>query len=296
MSLNGWRETQLAKERLKALRLERKKQNARSLLDTCESRIRAVRDPAIARQAARDLKKVQGELKDAAGRIEQTPDRALKDIRATQKRLAQVIAGAEATVNQWNKQQAQSRARIAELTARTEAEQSAARNGATQEYSKVEQAMERANALHLEGRFKEALAACKEAEASLEQAGEAAFDETVRREVVRGLLTTLTDMGFVVDGPTLQKDPADGGVVTLKGRLPSGRLARFEVHLDGRMNFDMDGYEERSCGKELERIEQTLQERFGVQLGPAQVTWKNPDRISKGSRNLPGGGCRANTR
>ena len=78
----------------------------------------------------------------------------------------------------------------------------------------------------------------------------------------------------------------------LRGRLPSGREARFEVHVDGKMRFDFEGYEGQSCAAELAQVEKVLQEQCGVLLGPTQVTWKNPDRLGKGARNLPVGGAR----
>lgn len=111
----------------------------------------------------------------------------------------------------------------------------------------------------------------------------------MRREVVRGLLGTLTSMGFVIDGPQLRQEDKTAGVVTLSGRMPSGKMARFEVHLDGRMQFDFDGYEGRACAKDLEKIHTTLQEQFAVKLTGSQITWKNPDRIAKGARDLPSG-------
>lgn len=130
------------------------------------------------------------------------------------------------------------------------------------------------------------------AEVFVQERGEASLDETVRRGVVRGLLSTLKTMGFVVEGPQFRDGSTEGGVVTLVGKMPSGKCARFEVRLDGRMNFDLDGYEGRACAAEIERIGQTLHGRFGVKLGPPQMTWKNPDRIAKGARDLPSGGSR----
>jgi hypothetical protein len=46
----------------------------------------------------------------------------------------------------------------------------------------------------------------------------------------------------------------------------------------------------------VEQIEQALKEHFGIKLGPPQVTWKNPDRISKGAHNLPTGTRQARPR
>ena len=49
--------------------------------------------------------------------------------------------------------------------------------------------------------------------------------------MVRGLLDTLEGMGFEVEGPDIQESDKRGGTVTLVGKLPSGRLARFEKKL-----------------------------------------------------------------
>lgn len=62
--------------------------------------------------------------------------------------------------------------------------------------------------------------------------------------------------------------------------MPSGKMAKFEVYLDGRMYFDFDGYEGRACAKDLEKIDKTLQEQFSVKLTGSQITWKNPDKIA----------------
>ena len=76
------------------------------------------------------------------------------------------------------------------------------------------------------------------------------------------------------------------------------REKRFEVQLDGKLRYDLDGYEGRSCAKEVERIEETLKDRFGVTMGPAQVTWKAPapKDIAKGARDLPAGPTRHQNR
>ena len=49
-------------------------------------------------------------------------------------------------------------------------------------------------------------------------------------------------------------------------------MAAFNVHLDGRMDFDFDGYEGRACAKELEKIDQILNEQFSIQLSEINIT------------------------
>ncbi|MCB9851899.1 MAG: hypothetical protein H6819_02290 [Phycisphaerales bacterium] len=295
MSYSGIRAIQLEQERKERIRREQNRARAESLAAACDQTIAAIKDPAIQQLVARDLKKIRSELQAARTRIAGDPDRAVKDVSAIQKRLHRSIATAKTKAGQWRKEQAATQAQLQETESRLAAEREATSEAGRPILAAADDAIRKAQGLRGAGRETEALAACSHAESLIEKARKASLDERIRREVVRGLLTTLTEMGFTIDGPQLTNKDADGGIVTLTGKLPSGKLARFEVSLDGKMQFDLDGYEGRSCAKEIERVESQLQERFGIRFGPAQVTWKNPDRISKGSRDLPTGG-RAMTR
>ena len=114
-----------------------------------------------------------------------------------------------------------------------------------------------------------------------------AVDETLRREILTALKKTMQDLGFVVGKPTIDKET--GGVVMI-GRLPSNRSIRFEVNLDGQMEFDMNGFLERKCADHLDEVLGILEANFNIATGPVQHNWKNPDKISKGSRGFPSGG------
>ena len=66
-------------------------------------------------------------------------------------------------------------------------------------------------------------------------------------------------------------------------------LARFRqaepsdlTRATGEMEFDMDGFKDRTCSDSLDEVLLLMEERFGVESGPVQHNWKNPDRISKG--------------
>jgi hypothetical protein len=284
---------ELERERREQLRLDQARGQARTLLAACEGAIAAVREPAVQQLAAEGLKGVRQELRRISGRIEAAPDEALRFARSTQKLLHKVIAEAQARAEQWSQQQAEAQARLAEAQTQIDAARQTGNKAGEKMLGEASEKLAQARSLQKQRRYAEATAACDEVQTLTGKAAEAAFDETVRREVTRGLLATLRNMGFVVAGPQLSQAEDNGDVVTLVGQLPSGRKARFDVHLDGRMDFDLDGYEGRSCGKELERIERVLNERFNVRLGPPQVTWKNPDKISKGSRDLPAGGRHA---
>ena len=114
-----------------------------------------------------------------------------------------------------------------------------------------------------------------------------AVDETLRREILTALMKTMRDLGFAVGKPTIDKET--GGVVMI-GQLPSNRSIRFEVNLDGQMEFDMNGFLERKCADHLDEVLGILEANFNIATGPVQHNWKNPDKISKGSKGFPSGG------
>jgi Rad3-related DNA helicase len=112
-------------------------------------------------------------------------------------------------------------------------------------------------------------------------------DETLRREIITALMKTMRDLGFAVGKPTIDK--VTGGVVMI-GTLPSNRTIRFEVDLNGQMEFDMNGFLERKCADHLDEVLGILETNFSITTGPIQHNWKNPDKISKGSKGFPSGG------
>ena len=120
-----------------------------------------------------------------------------------------------------------------------------------------------------------------------EQDMKQSVDETLRKEIITALMKTMRDLGFAVGKPTI--DQETGGVVMI-GTLPSHRSIRFEVDLNGQMEFDMNGFMERKCADHLDEVLGVLEANFSIMTGPVQHNWKNPDKISKGSKGFPSGG------
>jgi hypothetical protein len=289
MSSLGYVLAELERQRKEQLRLEQTRTRARGLVASCHETIRAVTDPAIQQLAAEDLRQIQQTLTQVSAKIATAPDKALKTVGKIQKHLNKVLAKAQSAALKWSKQQAEAKALLEAIQQNLKAEKESANKAGQEALTRAEQTIAQATALYHQGRYGPIASLCRQAEQSIQQAGQASFDESVRCEVVRSLFTTLTGMGFVVEGPQLRPDDNGAGVVTLSGRMPSGKLARFEVNLDGQTQFDFDGYEGRACAKDLEKINATLQEQFAVKLTGPQITWKNPDKIAKGARDLPAG-------
>ena len=115
----------------------------------------------------------------------------------------------------------------------------------------------------------------------------AVVQEELRRHIVSSLINSMNELGFIVGKPKLVKE---SGRVAVIGRLSSGRMVRFDVAQEGEMQFDMEGFTERKCANHLDDVLAKLEKNFGVETGPIQHNWKNPDRISKGSKGFPTGG------
>jgi len=116
---------------------------------------------------------------------------------------------------------------------------------------------------------------------------QAAVDEELRRHIISSVVKAMIELGFVVGKPKLLRE---SGNVAVVGTLSSGRTIRFDVRVTGEMEFDMDGFKDRTCSGSLDDVLLLMEEQFGVESGPVQHNWKNPDRISKGSKDFPTGG------
>jgi hypothetical protein len=284
MSIKGERELQLERARREALRLEQVRSEGRALLTVCQETIAGIRDPVVQQYAAAGLRELVDGLREAGARVQQAPEAALEQIQALQQRLTSTLAAAQARSRAWSDTQTQAQAWLEALAGRIEAVTASQSNQTGAELERARHLTQDARAHAGRGAEAEARQCLEQAERALDSARAVGLEEKVRKELVRGLLATLKELGFVIVGPNLSAD-----IVILEGRLPSGRRARFEVKVDGQMSFDLDGYEGRTCAQDMEKVETAMRDRFGVTMGPPQVVWKNPDRLSQGALELPGG-------
>jgi hypothetical protein len=279
MSMSGERRLELERARVEALRLEQVRAECEGLARACDTAIVGVRETAVQQLAADELRQSVADLRDARHQIVEAPDTAHARLVQVLDRIQQSIARAESAARSWQREQTSAVADARQALGQAEAAGPHARDAVSLARQSVE--------LATSGSTQEAMRLAASSRELTRVARTAALDETVRREVVKGLVRTLKAMGFIVAPPQL-----DAGVVVLEGRLASGRRARFDVSIDGNLAFDLDGYEGRSCATDLEKVETELRDQFGVRLGPPQVVWKNPDRISAGARDLPPGSAR----
>ncbi|MEP6670259.1 MAG: hypothetical protein ABJF10_13950 [Chthoniobacter sp.] len=146
------------------------------------------------------------------------------------------------------------------------------------------------------------------AESILNEAQEMQLREDRRQYVVRSLCEVLAGQGFVLKNgsPALDYPEYPNSAVMIQARRLSGEALAISVphDLDERVEYDLDGYERRphtaadgtpatSCDAAelvIEQMRTVLDGQFGIESSPLEWEGKDPDRIRKGSKDLPGGG------
>ncbi len=116
----------------------------------------------------------------------------------------------------------------------------------------------------------------------------AVVDERCRREVVKGVVQSLRESGFVTDAPWRRVDGGRDEVV-VKARRPAGSTAEFRVTLAGDLAYTFDNYEGAACKKDIGTVLPRLEEIYGVRLSNQRVVWENPDELDRTARTQPGG-------
>lgn len=98
--------------------------------------------------------------------------------------------------------------------------------------------------------------------------------EEERREMVKAIYKWFRAHDFTVSKPKM----ADGAVV-LTAKRPSGSRAQFELTLDNKMLYRLDGYEGQSCLKDISSAKADWESVYGIKVSDEVVKWQNPDRI-----------------
>lgn len=108
--------------------------------------------------------------------------------------------------------------------------------------------------------------------------------ESVRRITVRHIADLLSTRGFVVGQPKIRDD-----VVYLQAKMPSGKEVLLQIFNDAKIHFDFENYEGTACKDELDAILTKLETEGQIEACVEQFVWHNPDKIKKGSKDLPYG-------
>jgi hypothetical protein len=280
----------------KQIQLEQLKKEAGASLNDTNDMLRHILNPVVQQLIGPQLRQLQPQIKKVSELIQTDPQQAKSLSENLKRQIQEMLENSQKQLQKDSHAKAKANIALEQIKQQLEvymAESSQVTDESTQQVRKL---IDTANMYYQQSQYKQVEESCHQAAGMLKQASEKNFDETVRREVVQGLLTTLTNMGFIVQPPCLEGDNESGKIVRLLGKLPSGKTASFNVHLDGKMDFDFDGYEGKACAKELEHIDQLLEQQFSIKLGENQITWKNPDKIAKGAMQHPTGNRNINLR
>jgi DNA repair exonuclease SbcCD ATPase subunit len=268
----------------KQIQLEQLKKEAGELLNDTTDMLKHIHNPAMQQLIGPQLRQLQPQIKKVSELIQTDPQQAKSLSENLKRQLQEMLDKSQEQLLKDSQIKATANTALEQVKQQLEVYIAASSRGDDESVQQIRKLIDNATIQYQQGQYKQVEDSCHQAIELLKQASQKSFDETVRREVVQGLLTTFTNMGFVVQQPCLESDNESGKTVRLIGKLPSGKTASFNVHLDGKMDFDFDGYEGRACAKELEHIDQMLQQQqFSIKLSENQITWKNPDKIAKGA-------------
>ncbi|MDD5459633.1 MAG: hypothetical protein PHF37_09610 [Phycisphaerae bacterium] len=278
-----------AKIRVDHIQLEQLKKEANSSLGDATGMLRHIHNPIIQQLIGPKIRQLQPQIKKISELIDTDPSKANYLSKDLQHQIKKMLDTAQKEFQKEAKIKAAANIKLEQVGQQLEASMEEASQIPDEQLRQIRKLIDTAAEHYQQGQFKQVDQFCQQASNLLKQASQKSFDETIRKEVVQGLLTTLAQMGFVVQPPFLDGDQQENRTVRLSGRLPSGKMASFNVHLDGRMDFDLEGYQGKACAKELEKIDEILNQRFFIKLSENKITWKNPDKIAKTAMQLPTG-------
>ena len=278
-----------AQIKAKQIQLEQLKKEAGALLNDTTDMLRHIYNPVVQQLIGPQIRQLQPQIKKVSELIQTDPQEAKALSENLKQQLQEMLDKSQEQLQKDSQTKAKANAALEQVKQHLEVYMEESTQVPDQSLQHIQKLIDTATNHYQQGQFEQAEESCHQAAQMLEQASEKNFDETIRKEVVQGLLTTLTNMGFIVQPPCLEYNQKSGKTVRLLGKLPSGKTASFNVHLDGQMDFDFDGYEGKACIKELEHIDQLLEQQFSIKLSENQITWKNPDKIAKGAMQHPTG-------
>jgi hypothetical protein len=114
-----------------------------------------------------------------------------------------------------------------------------------------------------------------------ETVAEAEIDKAVRNRVLTAIIKIIKEQGFIVKKENVEEMGDYAKISVIK---PNGEKAEFAVYLDGKFVYKFHEYEGMSCEKDIDNFEQKFESIYGVKIENKNITWSNPDRIGKMTR------------
>ncbi len=283
MSGNGALRARLEAERKERIRLETVRVECIELVNTLQKQIDNV-STGIKQNAKTEIDTFARKLNTMKNNIQDLPDSTLVSIKGVMNELASIIVIGEANMKNWEQGRQDWEKEL--LLTRMEIESLK------------------------DSRFKIAKAKYKELAPLLEQISEQGFEtgdisnlkniqkvvketreriegEAQTRELVKSITQILVNKGFVPSKPKYSKEKDN--TIEMLGTLDSGRSVKFWINPDGNIDFNFDGFVGTSCKDSIDEMAVMLSDS-GVESEVSQFNWHNPDKLEKGSKDIPRGG------
>ncbi len=259
------------------------KKQAQKLLQECQQDLGKM-DIVTQDFASTELEVVVQRLMD----IQSNPSpENIQKIPILKKQINEIISVAEEKASLWTKERKEAAVRVQEIKYQFEEATQVKGSYAQIEKSELQVQLQIAQEALQNNDFEKVVEISKASEKQLEKIHEEAFEENVRREVLKGIVKTLKKLGFHVGKPKIINLEEKKDQVVLLGKKASGQSASFEVEKNGKMSFKFDHYEGMACHQDIQKVQDKLKEIYGVHISQERVLWQNPDKISKGSKPLP---------
>jgi len=280
MSMSGRMRAEMIKKQKEELRKNRVREQCSNMLSSIEAKMNQhINDPQFSHFFSDDASMIQNEISQSKHKIQSDPDFALSMIQATSLKLNKSISSVVAAEKQWSDERKKSYEKLFETIEMLDS----LPIKSIQYAQKIESLSNRLKT------FSDIATTSNEVEKNITNVQREAAaiiqkdeQEEVRKEVVKKIISILKTQGFVVATPTLKEES-----VYIRGKLPTGKKVLFQVHGEGSIDFDLDGYTGETCQNEIEGIVEKLKVEGTVDSSIEQFVWHNPDKIRKGSKEFP---------
>ena len=218
-----------AEIKAKKIKFEQLKREAGELLNDTSNMLKHINNPAIQQLIGPKLRQLYPQLKQVSELVHTDPVKAKSLSKNLKIQIQEMLNSSQKQLQKDSQIKAKANASIEQVKQQLEVYLEESSHSTDDSIQQIRNLIDAATTYYHQGEYKQVEESCHQAVNMLKDASVKSFDETIRREVVQGLVTTLTNMGFIVQPPLLEGKNETSKTVRLIGKLPSGKTASFNV-------------------------------------------------------------------
>lgn len=282
MSMNGRLRAEMIARQKEELRKQRVREQCGQIISTMEAKVSTyMNNVHYSDIFESDAASIKNEIQMSKSIIQSEPDTALSNLDKVSRMLNNSISAVISTEKKWSEDRKASYQKITETID----------NLSSSIIRSPKYSEERDNLLSDLELLKETATSSKDIDKTLKTIHSEMNvlikkdeKEEIRKETVKKIISILKEQGFSISKPILKEQ-----AVHVTGKLPSGKKVLFQIHPEGAIDFDLDGYSGQTCKNEIDGVIEKLNEGEEIKSSIEQFAWHNPDKIKKGSKEFPYG-------